>query len=139
MDKFNGMYFTICYAVYNSKSKKLKYASAGHPPMVLISGNKVNSLESQNIFIGAVVNSEYSSDEIIINPNDTLFLFSDGVFEFEKSSQEMYTFDNFKRDLNKGICLEKNGLEKLYENAKNICSRKELEDDFSIVKIQFLK
>ena len=38
MDDHNGMYFTIWYGVYHRPSGRLRYASAGHPPPILVSG-----------------------------------------------------------------------------------------------------
>jgi phosphoserine phosphatase RsbU/P len=38
MENQNGLYFTIWYGVYHRPTGTLRYASAGHPPPILVSG-----------------------------------------------------------------------------------------------------
>ncbi len=138
MNNYHGLYFTIFYAVYNSAKRSLKYASAGHPPMLLINNKSLQSLEAQHIFIGAVQNLEYSYDEIEVQKNSSLYLFSDGVFELEKIDKSMYSFRDFTQDFN-NIIKEKNGdFKKFYDFAKSITGKERLNDDFSILEITFL-
>ena len=36
MEEHAGRFFTIWYGVYDRTSRKLSYASAGHPPAILL-------------------------------------------------------------------------------------------------------
>lgn len=137
MSNYSGVYFTMFYASYNLKDRTLKYSGAGHPPMILKSGNIYKSLESQNIFIGAVPDISYSSDCIQISKGSSLSIFSDGAFEFERTNKDMYTFDEFKQDFISIVYEKKKPLSDLYLNAKNISRLEELDDDFSVLKIDF--
>ena len=137
MDLYCGVYFTISYAVYNIRTDILRYSGAGHPPLVLCSESGINSLESQNIFIGAVESVKYQYDEFKINKSSSLYIFSDGVFELEKPNKEMYTFNEFQKTLLEFHQKSESGLLSLYKNAQEICGREFLEDDFSLLKIRF--
>jgi serine phosphatase RsbU (regulator of sigma subunit) len=118
MENYSGVYFTICYAVYNFSTSTLRYSGAGHPPIVLFNESEFKSLESQNIFIGAVDSIQYQYDEFKIDKTSSLYIFSDGVFELEKPNKEMYTYNEF-------------------QNSQQICGKEFLDDDFSMLKVKF--
>jgi sigma-B regulation protein RsbU (phosphoserine phosphatase) len=137
MNNYRGLYFTICYAVYNQKSRKLRYSAAGHPPMLLVNKKEVKALEAQHIFIGAVENIDYKSDEIEIKKDSSLYLFSDGVFELERANKTMYTFNEFQSDFIDKIEVKKESFKQFYEHSKTITGKDDLDDDFSILKVTF--
>ena len=137
MELYSGLYFTLCYVVYNVSNSTLRYSGAGHPPLVLCSESGINSLESQNIFIGAIESVKYEYDEFKIDKSSSLYIFSDGVFELEKPNKEMYTFNEFQNSLLKYHEKSDSGLMSLYKNAQKICGKEFLEDDYSLLKIRF--
>jgi len=138
MRMHKDVYFTLWYGVYNKADRKLKYASAGHPPMLLSeNGSGVKLLESQNIWIGAKPNVEFKYDELTICNPATLFLFSDGVYEIRKTDSKMYTFDEFSVQIINSIEKDNRNLSYLYDYAKQISGKSTLNDDFSILKIKF--
>ena len=137
MNEYSGLFFTIFYATYNKRSGVFKYSSAGHPPVIISNGNGFKSLEAKDIFIGALKDMEYQCDEIKIGADTELFVFSDGVFEFQKEDGAMYTNIDFMNDLIKFRSHKDFRLRKLYDNAKEISRQNELDDDFSILHIKF--
>lgn len=136
MSDYSGLYFTMFYAVYNTKTRKLRYSAAGHPPMLLFNSKKLFELYSQDIFIGAVPDLVYSTDEYDIAKGSSLVLFSDAAFEFEKEG-EMYTFKEFTDDLENNLIKNKSSVKQMYLSARNISRQSELDDDFSMLKITF--
>jgi phosphoserine phosphatase RsbU/P len=137
MELYSGLYFTLCYVVYNFANSTLRYSGAGHPPLVLLNESGINSLESQNIFIGAVDSLNYQYDELKIDKTSSLYIFSDGVFELEKPNKEMYTFSEFQKVLQEFHVKSDPGLLNLYRNAQKICGKEFLEDDFSLLTVRF--
>jgi len=84
---FFEKYFTIWYGVYNTQSHHLIYASAGHPPALLITreaNQKLSYLElsTPSLPIGLFIEAEYSSRSQIIADGNTLYIFSDGIYDF---------------------------------------------------------
>lgn len=139
MNHYSGLYFTIFYAVYNVKTRTLCYSAAGHPPMLLAKKDKLINLESQNIFIGAIKNLNYTSDSIIIDKQDVLYLFSDGVFELIDSQQKVWTFEDFTLRMDKYNKAKNTSLQQIYQDNIKISDKNILDDDFSFVKFRFLK
>jgi serine phosphatase RsbU (regulator of sigma subunit) len=136
MNLYNDYYFTMWYAVYNTVSATFKYSSAGHPPIIFVNRNDIRLLEAQNIFIGATKHVNFESDELTLNNTTTLYFFSDGVYEIEKQNKEMYTVQEFQKQLIDNIEKKNQKLSYLYDNAIKLSCKPTLDDDFSILKIR---
>ncbi len=139
MNHYGGLYFTIFYCVYNTINNTLTYSAAGHPPMLLLRDDDLLYLESQNIFIGAVPDINYTSDVININPKDILYIFSDGIYEIIDIEQRVWTYEDFIVRLTKERQNHNFSLCKFYEDNLKISGKKFLDDDFSFVKVSFKK
>src|SRR6202042_1594758 len=68
MENQNGLYFTIWYGVYHRPTGTLRYASAGHPPPILVSGTreqrgKAELLEAVGCPVGFLPDFLYASEE----------------------------------------------------------------------------
>ena len=85
------MFVTIWVGVLNLETGELKYASCGHNPPVLLSGNKADFMKIKSGFVMAgmeeTLYKEYTTQ---INKGDTLLLYTDGVVEAETKEHELY-------------------------------------------------
>jgi phosphoserine phosphatase RsbU/P len=139
MEKQNNLYFTIWYGVYNKTAGELRYASAGHPPALLIaSGKEVSELITPNMFIGGMEDITYTSGAVRMELPATLYVFSDGVYEVEGRDGTMWGLQGLK-----GYILDRTGegvseMETLYRSLQEMHGQKDLEDDFSMLKVEFL-
>lgn len=71
------------------KNHTIKYASAGHPSMVLIQEDKLKLLTKTGMMIGLREETKYDWNEVSFYPTDRLILFTDGIFEqFNDLEQE---------------------------------------------------
>lgn len=84
----NDKYFTIWYGVYNRTTRQLSYASAGHPPAVLISApptpgtpGLVERLRTPGMPVGMMPETRYVWQRCQIPVGSRLYIFSDGVYE----------------------------------------------------------
>lgn len=143
MSDRGGNYFTIWYGVYNRESQELVYSSGGHPPSILISqgseGFVAQSLDSDGIPIGMLPDEEFEDQVCHVSANDRLYIFSDGVYEIENDDGTLWGFDAFVETLklrhNQGE--HANILSTVLRSAQQFCGQDTLEDDFSILEIQF--
>lgn len=90
MSDQNDKYFTIWYGVYNRATRQLAYASAGHPPAVLISAPdqtqpqadpQVEQLRTPGMPIGMMPDTTYVWKRCVIPSSSRLYVFSDGIYE----------------------------------------------------------
>jgi sigma-B regulation protein RsbU (phosphoserine phosphatase) len=138
MENHNGMYFTIWYGVYNKSLRTLVYASAGHPPALLVNSDGTRTLGTPNMIIGAFEESHYQSDSIDINGPSRLYVFSDGAYEIRiPPDNTMWTFESFVELMASPRPRETSRLDRLWEFATSAVGPDGLDDDFSVLEITF--
>ncbi|NEO98189.1 MAG: SpoIIE family protein phosphatase [Symploca sp. SIO2E9] len=134
-------YFTIWYGVYNQVNRQLVYAGAGHPPAILLSANPaaapITKLSTENLPIGILSDSEFDDDSCEIPLGSTLYIFSDGAYEIPQpidKNWELNAFVNFLADYQKS---GNGSLEEILDHIQSMNNNKALDDDFSLLKINF--
>jgi sigma-B regulation protein RsbU (phosphoserine phosphatase) len=138
MDNHNGMYFTIWYGVYNKHLRSLIYASAGHPPALLIDSNGTTRLGTPNMIIGAFPGIAYQAESIQTNGSCRLYVFSDGVFEIRvQPKKEMWEFDSFVELMATPSPDGSSRLDRLWDFVTREMESDALDDDFSILEVTF--
>jgi len=84
-------YATLFYGEFNSKSREFRYANAGHNHPILVRANGSHEmLDKGGIIIGAFNNASFEDDVTIINKDDILFLYTDGLSEAMNKDEEEY-------------------------------------------------
>jgi sigma-B regulation protein RsbU (phosphoserine phosphatase) len=95
----NEKYFTIWYGVYNRANRQLLYASAGHPPAILVSrtgaSNTVERLRTPGMPVGMLPEANYGWQRCHVPPNSRLYLFSDGIYEIIQTDETLLGLDAF--------------------------------------------
>lgn len=141
MENHNNMYFTMWYGVYNKRTRRLAYASGGHPPAVLVtrpaSGDKpVTTLRTKGMVIGSLQGVPYEAGACDVVPGSRLFIFSDGAYEVTKAEGGMLHFDEFLTHLTSATH-GNHDLDHTVSFVRGVSGKAAFEDDFSIVKIDF--
>jgi sigma-B regulation protein RsbU (phosphoserine phosphatase) len=100
MSDQNQKYFTIWYGVINCANRQLLYASAGHPPAVVVSQTSNSTvittrLRTPGLPIGMMPNTSYKWQRCQLPPNSTLYIFSDGLYEVLQQDQQYIGLDSF--------------------------------------------
>ncbi len=140
MTEHNDLYFTLWYGVFNTRTRELKYAGAGHPPAFIINshGSAGSMLSPSNIFIGGLSNYKFNSKVHIVDGPSVLYVYSDGVFEIKKNNTLIWGIEELYGYLeNSGSRSSGNELESLYRYIQSMQESEKLSDDFSIMKIEF--
>jgi serine phosphatase RsbU (regulator of sigma subunit) len=90
--KFQGHYVTAAYTVIDTKNQTLRYAGAGHPPLLLREGlsGAVRTLLENGLFLGYFRDVTFSSVEVPFHQSDWVLLYTDGISEMMDPSQEMF-------------------------------------------------
>jgi sigma-B regulation protein RsbU (phosphoserine phosphatase) len=82
MEDSGGSYFTLVYGVLEVETRRFRYVTAGHPPILRLSlSGEVQWLEGGGFAIGWDVDFEFDEHEIQLHPGDRLCIYSDGVPE----------------------------------------------------------
>jgi sigma-B regulation protein RsbU (phosphoserine phosphatase) len=86
------MFVTIFIGVLDLNTGRVRYASAGHNPPVLVraSGGVELLPTRQEPVAGALEGVVYTSDTLDLLPDDTLLLYTDGVTEAMDPRESLY-------------------------------------------------
>jgi phosphoserine phosphatase RsbU/P len=136
----NGLYFTIWYGVYHHTTGRLRYASAGHPPPILVSGareqrGEAKSLSAVGCPVGFLPDASYEREECTVAGPARLFLFSDGAYEIMRPDGTFLEFEAFEEVLTRAVPEGASELEELLHFAQDVNGSEDLGDDFSIIKM----
>jgi len=134
-DKF----FTISYCILNVKDGTLSYSNAGHPPPVLL--RKDGSLELLNeggtiIGMGGLLPFEEGRRKLC--SGDKLFLYTDGIAEYQNEEGLFYDEDRFFAELKRlKERLLSNIIDGVIESMMSFGNNTEPQDDISLLAVEF--
>ncbi len=132
----NDKYFTIWYGVYNTHSRYLAYASAGHPPAILADAEQVQRLKTPGLPIGMFPEPMYSQQHCIVPPQSSLYIFSDGIYELPIGDGLVWGLDKFV-ELLASQHHNRNTLDQILEAVTQINASEDFEDDLSLLQLRF--
>jgi serine phosphatase RsbU (regulator of sigma subunit)/anti-sigma regulatory factor (Ser/Thr protein kinase) len=87
-----NMFVTCLYAVLDPESGRLWYANAGHDPPYLRRDGQVEELRAIGVPLGLMPGVEYQEHELVLEPGDSVLLYSDGLVEAHNESRELFGF-----------------------------------------------
>ncbi|MBW4520957.1 MAG: SpoIIE family protein phosphatase [Scytolyngbya sp. HA4215-MV1] len=142
MSDQNNRYFTIWYGVYNQTKRQLVYASAGHPPAVLIPGathqpTPCKLLKSPDIPVGIFPDSKFGYYRCEIEKASTLYIFSDGAYEISCPDDRIWGLEAFIQLLSEHWQSRKFNLDEILQQIQAINGNDTFEDDLSLLQINF--
>ncbi len=88
-----NMFVTLFFGILDSATGEVTYVNAGHNPPVLLdaSGQVKARLTLTGPAVGMIPNITYETRQLMIEPGDTLFLFTDGVPESHNPEGKLFT------------------------------------------------
>lgn len=86
------MFISLFCARYNPVTRQLSFVNAGHnPPLLQRVGNqKPEKLNSEGIILGFLADAVYRENTVVLNPGDTLLLYTDGTIEARSPLGEQF-------------------------------------------------
>jgi sigma-B regulation protein RsbU (phosphoserine phosphatase) len=142
MTQRNDKYFTIWYGVYNKQKRILTYASAGHPPAILLSDDPYEVVEKQYLKtvgmpIGMFHDSPYIEDQCQIVGPCSIYLFSDGIYEINQLNGNIWKLENFINLLKYQHRYSAKNLDDILDRVRKENIGNSFNDDLSIMRIDF--
>ena len=144
MNQHGDKYFTMWYGIYNQAEQRLTYASAGHPPALLISqdstGNaRVQKLESLSMPVGFFPDASFTNAECCIEPGSKLYVFSDGVYEIKQDSGKLWGLDRFIELLTTPRSNDEDAkdIKQVVNYIQQVNGSSHFDDDVSLLQVNF--
>ncbi|WP_016759177.1 PP2C family protein-serine/threonine phosphatase [Leptospira weilii] len=85
-----GMFFSCFLADIDTVSKKISYASGGHPTQFFLSKDLVLGLDRTGSLLGLDSNNQYGVFKFSYQYGDRLFLLTDGIYEEFNSDKQQF-------------------------------------------------
>jgi phosphoserine phosphatase RsbU/P len=138
--KFKGHFVTAAYVFIDTENKILRYAGAGHPPMLMRThaNGGARELVENGLFLGSFPFAQYSAIEVPFEPGDWILLYTDGVLEMNNAQEEEFGIDRLK------LFLEMNEMRPAHKfltatlaELSQWSAGREAEDDLTLLAIHF--
>jgi phosphoserine phosphatase RsbU/P len=143
MERQNNLLFTIWYGVFDRPARRLAYASGGHPPAVLLdppgagASSNVQELSTGGRVLGCDPETKYRCDSCAVPPGSQLYVFSDGAYEISGADGRPRQLPDLIQQLNTPMPPGTSRLELLVKWASSVCGGRALEDDLSLMELEF--
>jgi serine phosphatase RsbU (regulator of sigma subunit) len=84
-------FITAFLARIDCRLGAVRYCNAGHfPPIVLRADGRIDLLETGGPLLGAIEEAAFTSGELLLQPGETLVIYSDGVLECRNAAGEEF-------------------------------------------------
>ncbi len=139
MEHHGDMFFSIWYGVYSKSSRRLDFASGGHPPALLFPphGGLTQELRTDNPFMGILPKQVYEQASLVLAPGSRLCVFTDGAFEFKLPDGTEGCLEAFRALLESAHRTEGLDAKSVYQKLTTIALDGKLDDDFSLIILRF--
>lgn len=142
MTQRNDKYFTIWYGVYNRTQRQLTYASAGHPPAILLSGTansfiQVKRLKTVGLPVGMFPDADYVDQICEVTQQSTLYIFSDGTYEINQEDGTIWGMEQFIQLLVECRSNINSKLDQILHTLQAMNPKDDFDDDLSLLEINF--
>ena len=96
--KFRHHFATAAYAFVNMEKNSIRYAAAGHPPLLLwrMSTGRASEVCENGLPLGLFPEATYSVVEVPVEPGDKAILYTDGIPETRSPSEQEFGTDLLK-------------------------------------------
>lgn len=132
-------FFSIVYMTVDNLSGILTYSCAGHPPPLIIRKDKhLEILGKHGPVIGAKKKWVYEQRQKQLQPGDKIVLYTDGILDLSGKEGNFFGKKRFMEILEKhGQSTPEQLVETVYSEAKTFCEGREIDDDISILVVEY--
>ena len=138
-----NMFVTVFIGVLDLQTGLLRYCNGGHNAPLLV-GRDVGALPCDaNLPIGVIADFKFTQQEVSIDPQTTIFLFTDGLNEAEDSHHAQFgdlrIWNVAKRMLSENRHQPQQLIEEMTETVQRFVGDAEQSDDLTMLAIQYMK
>jgi len=133
-----GRYATMFFGILD-EGGKLEFINAGHPSPILMRHGKAEEAFTEGSFpVGLVPEAEFATSTLQLEPNDTLFLFSDGVTEAMDPDEQLYGVPRLVKVLQGKNELPLDEIQKtVLESVENFARGARQADDVTMLVVRY--
>lgn len=88
-----NQFVTAAYAYLDAESAELRYAAAGHPPMLLMREGEVTQIEENGLVMALMPSAPYTCTTRKLQQGDRILLYTDGIVEATNAAEEEFGYE----------------------------------------------
>ncbi len=100
-----SQFVTAAYVHLDALTGELRYAAAGHPPLLLVREGRINEIVENGIMLALFPAAHYTETSRALRKGDRIVLYTDGVVEAENAQQEQFGSDRLRTLLQESVAL----------------------------------
>ena len=136
----SDMFVTLFVGVLDLPTGRLRYSNAGHnPPVRKANGHAWVLPCDANLPVGVVKGWKYSTQELTITPQTTLFIYTDGLTEAENVEHEQFQEHRMYSVILKSDQQPETLIKNMTESIEHFVGEAEQSDDLTMLAIQYTK
>lgn len=134
----DGRFITFFWAVVCNETREFRYVNAGHNPPLLLRNGEITKLKKGGIILGVVETTiPYLSESLILQPDDVLILFTDGISEALNPKGEEYSDERLEETaLRMSSCSANEILEGIKKEVHDYAKGAPQSDDITMLVIK---
>ncbi|MDZ4727112.1 MAG: SpoIIE family protein phosphatase [Leptospira sp.] len=138
-DSQSGMFVTLFFANFDSVTKKIRFASAGHNDQIWIRADgSYELLKGKGAPLGVVPVGKYIGGEIDMVPGDMLVFYTDGAIEEKNKEDEEFGLDRLISEIiSRRDKSSQEIIEEIYKIIREFSEESEQYDDFTVMILKF--
>lgn len=139
----SNMFVTLFAGVLDLPTGRLRYCNAGHDSPLLIGSNMGMLPCESNLPLGVMNDWKFVAQETLIDPNTTIFLYTDGLTEAENLDHALFAEERIIEVTRKALEANHHTPARLVEDmtkaVKEFVNGAEQSDDLTLLAIQYTK
>jgi serine phosphatase RsbU (regulator of sigma subunit) len=136
MESHGNLYLTVWYGVLDLEHHTLRFASAGHPPALLVDrAGRAQRLATPNPPIGTLEGRVFREECVNVAPGARLHVFSDGAYELTSRGDTPFDFERFEAIVVRNSHGSAGRAEAIRCEVLAAAANAVLDDDFSLLVV----
>jgi phosphoserine phosphatase RsbU/P len=134
-----GQYVTAAYLFIDTRLGLIRYAAAGHPPMLRSTqrGREIHEVVQNGLLLGFVEGADYQELEQPLQAGDRFLLYTDGLIEAASTDEDLFGLDRLKVALAHGSALQPNAAADKLLDTIDTWSGQPQGDDLTLVLVDW--
>jgi sigma-B regulation protein RsbU (phosphoserine phosphatase) len=134
-----GQYVTAAYLFVDSRARLIRYAAAGHPPMLRFTreDGRVHEVVQNGLLLGFVPDIRYEEAEQPLRGGDRFLLYTDGLIEACNAGDDLFGLERLKASLAQAATLHPHAVTDTLVSTVDAWSGLPPGDDLTLVLVDW--
>jgi sigma-B regulation protein RsbU (phosphoserine phosphatase) len=132
-----GRFMSLCYAIYDGRTRLLKFANSGAPPPILCKKGKAEVLSIAGFPLGMFDKADYREMEVRLEAGDSVIFYTDGLLEARDLTGKEFGIERLQESVERNSTLVvKKLVKKIFNQIEKFTLDNRKYDDQTVVALK---